>query len=825
MDGATRPGDGSPGDGPSDGGVTAGVPIVAPVRERRWGGPRMHLLLFLAFTLIAAVPIAVLALWEARTSFQNELDSVRERHLLVARNLTSTMSRYVTDIKAVFSLAAATENLGTPPVGLDDLLLSLNMVQAGVFRADGSIEGVLDSQTGGEQHGPPDPKRLLALRDLANVKPDEPVISQLYHDEAGRPVFYVVKALPRGRLGLGIVSTKYLVSLQQSIAFGDHGHAVITDGKGQVIAHPLKDWVAASRDISGVSVVAAMIRGESGVDQFYSPAFNGMMIAGYAVVPETGWGVMVPQPISELRSRANLVNQLALVIALAAFAAAALVSYLIAIWLTQPVRQIAATAEAVMGGNEQVSVPAFGWWAPSEIRGLGLAVNTMLADLRRRAGETMQALRLAETSNRAKTQFLANMSHELRTPLNGVVGTLELLRLSGMSRTQETYVDQANRSAYSLLRMVTDVLDLSEMEVGKISVKPEPFRLDMLVESLRAHFQDRADAKRLTLAVWVPDRLRTTLVGDQRRVTQMLGNLLDNAIKFTTAGGVALRVSASDETATGLRVRFEVGDTGIGVPADMQRRIFEAFAQGDSSNTRRHGGSGLGLAIVKELCQRMDGAFGVQSIPGVGSTFFLSLPFEKGREGLIPLPAPSSARPGATIASPAALAAAMPSPATPVAVITRPRPAGGPGQAFKDRMAAAGRSTLRILLVEDNPANLRVTKALLETLNCQVATAVNGLEAVAEYQRDVFDLVLMDCQMPEMDGYRATGEIRRIEPSLGRVTPIVALTAHAMDGSRDQCLAAGMDDQLSKPLTLAALTDKLIEWLERGSAGAVRSSS
>ena len=160
---------------------------------------------------------------------------------------------------------------------------------------------------------------------------------------------------------------------------------MITDGKGQVIAHPLKDWVAASRDLSNVPVVQAMIRGETGVDQFYSPAFNGTMIAGYAVVPETGWGVMVPQPIDELKRRASQVNHLALVIAVAAFMAAALISYLIALWLTRPVRQVAATAEIVITGNDQVSVPPFGGWVPQEIRSLGLAFNTMLDDLRRKA--------------------------------------------------------------------------------------------------------------------------------------------------------------------------------------------------------------------------------------------------------------------------------------------------------------------------------------------------------------------------------------------------------------------------------------------------------
>ena len=783
---------------------------------RRWMGLKMHHMLFLAFTLVSAVPILVLAIWEGQTAFQNELFSVRERHLLVARNLTSTMSRYVRDLKAAFPLAFTSGSLAMPTAGLSDLLTSFDVVYVAVLDADGVVVDVMPGlPESAAPRKPPPPERLRLLRALAQDMPDEPVLSKLFHDEAGRPVFYLVRTLPGRGLGLGIVSTKYLVSLQQAIAFGDHGHAVITDGKGQVIAHPLKDWVAASRDISGVSVVASMMRGETGVDQFYSPAFNDMMIAGYAVVPETGWGVMVPQPIGELRRRANLVNQLAVIIAVASFSAAALINYLIALGLTRPVRQIATTAEEVMRGNDRVSVPGFGSWVPSEILSLGLAFNTMLADLRRRAAETMQALRQAETSNRAKTLFLANMSHELRTPLNGVVGMLELLRLSGVSSTQQNYVDQASRSAQSLLRMVSDVLDLSEMEAGKIGLKLEPFRLDTMMAGLRDQFAEQADARRLHLTVTVPDAAKLTVVGDSRRISQMLANLIGNAIKFTESGGVSVRVSTQNETADTVRVRFEVGDTGAGIPADMQQKIFEAFTQGDSSMTRRHGGSGLGLAIVKELGTRMNGEFGVQSIVGVGSTFWLSLPLAKSPVALPPPPRPE--RPAASGAPAAAEPA--PLPAEPAGRASRPPPPGGPrlvteaGRSFQEMLRDAGRSSVSVLLVEDNPANLRVTQALLETLGCQVQAAMNGLQAVEAYRGGMFDLILMDCQMPEMDGYQATGMIRQIESMLGRSTPIVALTAHAMDGSREECLAAGMNDQLSKPLTLAALTNKLLEWL------------
>ncbi len=785
-------------------GAAGGTDSARPLpRSRRWAWPRMHHLLFVAFTLVAGVPIGVLAIWEGQTAFQNELDSVRERHLLVARNLTSTMSRYVKDLKSAFPMAFDGATLAPANARLINLLAALDVIHICILNRDGSIDSVFPGLTDDVlMESPPDAERFKVLRDLADGSPNEPVLSKLYHDAANRPVFYLMKALPNGKLGMGVVSTRYLVSLQQAIAFGDRGHAVITDGSGQVIAHPLKDWVAASRDLSGVPVVSAMMRGETGVGQFYSPAFNGMMIAGYAVVPETGWGVMVPQPISELRRRANVVNELAMVIAVAAFASAALISYLVALWLTSPVRQIATTAEAVMMGNEEVSVPAFGALAPSEIRSLGLAFNTMLADLRRKAAETLQALRQAETSNRAKTQFLANMSHELRTPLNGVVGMLELLRLSGASGTQQNYIDQANRSAQSLLRMVDDVLDLSEMEVGKIGLKPAPFRLDALIAALRDQYAEQAAAKGLNVAITLPGTLHVALIGDARRVSQMLGNLLSNAIKFTESGGIAMRVSEVGETSSTIRIRFEVGDTGIGIPAEMQQRIFEAFTQGDSSMTRRYGGSGLGLAIVKELSVRMNGEFGVQSMIGVGSTFWLSLPFEKGPKDLVADVTPR--------VPPKPVAAPLP---PPIPAATRPRMVTVAGREFQEMLREAGRTSVRILLVEDNPANLRVTQALLETLGCEVRTAINGVQAVAAYREGVYDLVLMDCQMPEMDGYQATAAIRQIEAMLSRFTPVVALTAHAMDGSRAECLAAGMNDQLSKPLTLAALTSKLLEWL------------
>ncbi len=762
---------------------------------------RMHHLLFIAFTLVAAVPIAALALWEGRTAFQNELDSVRERHLLVARNLTSTVSRYVKDLKAVFGVAIESGALETPVTGLADLLTSLEVVHVCVLGSDGSVESWMRGLPESEMQ-PVTDKRFQELRVLPKAGSTDTVMSNLYHDAKNNPVFYLIKPLSNGRIALGIVRTRYLVSLQQTIAFGDHGHAVITDAKGQVIAHPLKDWVAASRDISGVNVVAAMIRGETGVDQFYSPAFHDDMIAGYAVVPETGWGVMVPQPITELRRRASIVNQMATIIAVASFVTAALLSWLIAVYLARPVRVVASTAEAVLDGNEEVSVPVFRGAVPREIRQLGLAFNTMLDDLRRKAAETLQALRQAEMSNEAKTQFLANMSHEIRTPLNGVVGMIELMRMTEMSDAQSSYMEQASQSSQALLLLIEDILDLSRIEAGRLELENAPFHLPMLVQDLRVLFADRAREKGLTLSASAPDNLNVMLVGDKHRLLQILANLVGNAIKFTQHGAVNVSVSRLEQQGSELTLRFEVTDTGIGVPQDKLALIFEAFSQEDASMTRRYGGTGLGLSIARQLCQMMGGEIGVTSKVGVGSTFWFTVRMEIG-EALAPAPPP--------VAPPKPVIATMPSTPAP------PRPAEGGVSTvvreFQAALRAAGRGEAHVLLVEDNVANMRVTKALLEILGCVVTPAFNGLEAVEEYRKGTFDLVLMDCQMPEMDGYEATRTIRQLETVQGRRTPIVALTAHAMAGSRESSLAAGMDDQLTKPLTMAALIAKLVEWL------------
>jgi len=385
----------------------------------------------------------------------------------------------------------------------------------------------------------------------------------------------------------------------------------------------------------------------------------------------------------------------------------------------------------------------------------------------------------ALAASRAKDEFLANMSHEIRTPMNGVLGTLQLLRESTLKPDQEALVETALTSAESLLALLNDILDFSKMEAGKLSLDVRPFRISDLVTELERFFRPLAENKGLGFVVEVDPSLDRPLLGDQGRVRQILNNLLANAVKFTEHGEVRLQVRQHQDVDESGRsvVRFSVIDTGIGISAEDQAKLFQSFTQADSSLTRKYGGTGLGLAIVRQLAELMEGRCGVESEPGKGSCFWCEIPFPVA-EGEVEEPPQEET------------------------VFTRERFRG------------------RILLVEDNPVNQKIARAMLEKLGLSVVAASDGQEAVGLFGSQPFDLVFMDCQMPRMDGYEATGEIRRQEAARGLSrTPVIAMTAHAMSGDREKCLAAGMDDYLTKPVKKETLALVLEKWLGKGENG------
>jgi signal transduction histidine kinase/CheY-like chemotaxis protein len=780
-----------------------GIGVDSPVAARdaefsrmiRWCANSLRARLILIVTVVTAVPIFAATLYLGHLISEVSRDNAQHALSTAANTLALSVEKW--DQSMVFAL----ENLKNQPD-----IVSMNptrqrpilMQMARVYTRFSYIH--IDDLSG-MSNARADDKAPIDYHDRKwfkeAIQGNGVARETLMSRSVNRPSLTLATAIRRGNkiVGVATVGTELTSVLEDALGtrIGTSGYAIVVDEQGRTLAHPDTNYSFTLKNISDFPPVRFALQGNHGAIAFEDE--HKELWLAYAASVGNGWTALTLQKQSEVLAQATLVQRTAVGVAVCAILLVALLISLTAINVLRPINSLTVAARGLANGNWKSRAPED---RSDEVGMLARTFNSMAsqleegyrhieeevarrtAELTRNNEELREARHAAESANRAKDQFLANMSHEIRTPMTAILGFAEVLDSAPTDTERQEAVEIMRRTGTQLLQLINDILDISKIEAGLLVTK-SAVDLPAWVSQLVAEIRPRAIKKNLNFKASFDGPAAKSIHTDPVRLRQIITNVVGNAIKFTERGDVELRITCKsiqrNETINS-EISFEVRDTGIGMSPQQLSRLFKPFTQVDDSMTRRFGGTGLGLCISKRLATILGGDLTVESEIGRGSTFHLTI------DGGPVTFAENIAASSELLSVPSSAEASKP-------------------------IHLRG----RILLAEDGPDNQRLISQFLRKAGAEVVIAENGRIAVSLAESQQFDLILMDMQMPELDGYGATRQLRLA----GHKIPIVALTAHAMAEDRAKCLAAGCDDFFTKPISKNSLLTNTAAYLPGGS--------